>query len=362
MKKLILTGFLIVLLINLGSCGSTASSSHQTTEKKQQKKYLARTIAFYNLENLFDTINEPNTYDEDFTPEGRYNWNTEKYQAKLQNLAKVLADIGKKETNVPPVIVGVAEVENYQVLEDLIKTGELKGKGYSIIHYDSPDRRGIDVGLLYQKNVFHPINSVSYPLYIFDNETNKRIYTRDQLVVTGVLDGEVISVIVGHWPSRRGGEARSMPKRIKSAKLTKRIKDSILQEDPKAKIVMMGDLNDDPYSPSVKNILQSKGRKADVKQGTVYNAMEHFFRRGIGTLAYRDSWNLFDQIMITPGLLNDKDNKFHFWKSGIYSREFMKNRKGRYKGYPKRTLAGGEFIGGYSDHFPTYIIIVKAVE
>jgi len=357
MKKIIL----LFLIINLLSCGTTKQVSHQT-QPKTAKKYLARTIAFYNLENLFDTINDPKTFDEDFTPEGRYNWTAKKYHTKLEHLAKVLADIGRKETHVSPVIIGVAEAENKQVLQDLITTGDLKGKGYQIIHFDSPDRRGIDVGLLYQKDVFHPINFEKYPLYIYDNDNGKRIYTRDQLVVTGYLDNELISVIVDHWPSRRGGEARSLPKRIKAAQLTKHIKDSLLQENPNAKIIIMGDLNDDPGSPSVKKVLQAKAKKADVKKGMVYNAMEPFFNRGIGTLAYRDSWNLFDQIMITPALLNAADNKFHFWKAGIYNREFMKNRSGRYKGYPKRTLVGGQFLGGYSDHFPTYIILIKQIK
>ena len=356
MKKIIF----LFILINLLGCGPTK----QVTGKPQntvQKKYLARTIAFYNLENLFDTINDPKTLDDEYTPEGKDHWTSKKYHIKLQHLAKVIADIGRKETHVPPVIVGVAEVENAQVMKDLIATGDLKGKGYKIIHYDSPDRRGIDVGLIYQKDVFQPINSEKYPLYIYDDETHKRIYTRDQLVVTGVLDDELISIIVDHWPSRRGGEARSLPKRIKAAQLTKHIMDSLLQENPNAKIIIMGDLNDDPSSPSVKKVLNAKADKNAVTKGTVYNAMEPFFNKGIGTLAYRDSWNLFDQIMLSPALIRAPDDKFHFWKAGIYSREFMKNRTGRYKGYPKRTLVGGQFLGGYSDHFPTYIILIKEI-
>ena len=359
MKKIVTTLLIALLLAN---CSATKNIQKTTKQPATQKKYLARTIAFYNLENLFDTIDDPNKFDEDFTPEGRNNWTSEKYHIKLNNLASVLADIGKKETGFPPVIIGVAEVENKQVLKDLVTTGNLKGLGYGIIHFNSPDRRGIDVALLYRKRIFNPVNFTTYPLYLIDSETGKRIYTRDQLVVSGNLDGELISIIVDHWPSRRGGEARSLPKRIKAAKLTKHIKDSILKQEPNAKIIIMGDLNDDPGSPSVKKILQSKGKKSEVSKGTVYNTMENFINRGIGTLAYRDSWNLFDQIMITPGLLKDADNKFHFYKAGIYSKEFMKNKRGRYKGYPKRTFAGGEFIGGYSDHFPTYIIIIKAVE
>ncbi len=361
MRKLLLISWVVLLFY---ACGSTQNA---TTAKEKKtintgKKYLARTIAFYNLENLFDTIDDPNKRDEDFTPEGRDNWTSEKYHKKLHNLATVIADIGKKETHTSPAILGVAEAENRAVLEDLIKTPPLAGQQYGIIHFDSPDRRGIDVALLYKKKFFKPVNFKKYPLLIYDNDTGNRIYTRDQLVVTGLLDGEKIHIIVDHWPSRRGGEARSRPKRIKAAQLTKKIMDSIMLIEPNAKIVMMGDLNDDPSSPSVKQVIQATADKSKVLEGGYYNAMENFYNRGIGTLAYRDGWNLFDQIIISYGLLkNTNDHNFHFWKSGIYSKEFMKNRKGRYKGYPKRTLVGGQFIGGYSDHFPTYIIVVRAL-
>ncbi len=360
MRKLLIFSWLSIILWSCGTTQTTTKVNKRSTINTG-KKYLARTIAFYNLENLFDTIDNPTTRDEDFTPNGRDHWTSEKYHKKLQNLATVIADIGKKETGTSPAVIGVAEAENRGVLEDLIKTPPLAGQQYGIIHFDSPDRRGIDVALLYKKRFFKPINFKKYPLLIYDSD-GKRIYTRDQLVVTGLLDGEKISFIVDHWPSRRGGEARSRPKRIKAAQLSKKIADSLLQLDPQAKIVIMGDLNDDPSSPSVKQVFRATADKSKVLDGGYYNAMEHFYNRGIGTLAYRDGWNLFDQIIISSGLLkNTNDHNFHFWKSGIYSKEFMKNRKGRYKGYPKRTLVGGQFIGGYSDHFPTYIIIVRAL-
>lgn len=356
----------LLLSVLIFSCSTTKQTPSSATKNRRgiqtEKKYVARTVAFYNLENLFDTIDDPKKRDEDFTPNGRDNWTSKKYYKKLHNLAKVLADIGRKETNMSPAIIGVAEVENRGVLEDLIKTGDLKGQNYEIIHFDSPDRRGIDVGLLYKRKIFQPISFKKYPLLIYDNSNGKRIYTRDQLLVTGTLEGELIHIIVDHWPSRRGGEARSLPKRVKAAELTQKIIDSIYKEEPKAKIVIMGDLNDDPKSPSVKNVLHAVAKKADATRGKLYNTMEHFYNRGIGTLAYRDSWNLFDQIFVTPSLLRTPDNRLHFWKSGIYNREFMKNRSGRYKGYPKRTLVGGQFIGGYSDHFPTYIILIKSIE
>jgi hypothetical protein len=214
MKKIFILGWLTLFLF---SCGSTQKTTSTTTKQKINtgKKYLARTIAFYNLENLFDTIDDPKTRDEDFTPNGRDHWTSDKYNHKLHNLAKVIADIGKKETGTSPAVIGVAEVENRGVLEDLLKTPPLAGQQYGMIHFDSPDRRGIDVALLYKKAFFKPINFKKYPLLIYDDNTGRRIYTRDQLVVTGLLDGEKIHLIVDHWPSRRGGEARSRPKRIK---------------------------------------------------------------------------------------------------------------------------------------------------
>ncbi len=361
MKKLLVLGGLILFLF---SCGTTKNTTQniQNTKIKTGKKYLARTVAFYNLENLFDTIDDPKIRDEDYTPNGRDHWTSKKYHIKLQHLATVLADIGKKETGTSPAIIGVAEAENRGVLEDLINTPPLAGQQYGIIHFDSPDRRGIDVAMLYKKRFFKPINFKKYPLIIYDQDTGRRIYTRDQLVVTGLLDGEKINVIVDHWPSRYGGEARSRPKRIKAAQLSKKIADSLMQLSPQSKIILMGDLNDDPNSPSVKQVFQATANKSKVLDGGYYNTMENFFNRGIGTLAYRDGWDLFDQILISSALLkNTNDYKFHFWKSGIYNRAFMKNRKGRYKGYPKRTLVGGQFIGGYSDHFPTYIILIRAL-
>jgi predicted extracellular nuclease len=363
MKKIFALAVIVAITLSCG--GNKATNTKSVSQKAKQvngKKFQVRTIAFYNLENLFDIYDDPKTRDEDFTPEGRDNWTAEKYQHKLQNMAKVLADIGKKETHTSPAIVGVAEVENRQVLEDLIKTPPLAGQGYGIIHFDSPDRRGIDVALLYKKKSFKPINFKKYPLLIYDDNTGDRIYTRDQLIVTGLLDGEKIHFLVGHWPSRRGGEARSRPKRIKAAQLSKKIMDSIQNIEPNAKIVMMGDLNDDPNSPSVKQVLKTTADKSQVFAGGYYNVMGNYFNRGIGTLAYRDGWNLFDQIIITKALLNKtNDKEYHFWKSGIYSKEFMKNRKGRYKGYPRRTLVGGQFIGGYSDHFPTYFVVIRAL-
>ena len=242
---------------------------------QNEKQYKVNTIAFYNVENLFDYEDDPITFDDDRTPEGKDHWTQEIYEAKLANMAKVISEIGEDVTGTSPAIIGVSEIENRRVLEDLLNQEPLVKKDYGIVHFDSPDRRGIDVALLYQKKLFTPTNYKAYELVIYDDQDrSKRIYTRDQLLVSGMLDGEKIHVIVNHWPSRSGGEARSRPKRIKAAELNKQIMDSLFSEDPYAKIITMGDLNDDPTNESVKDLLKAKNDRENMKIKEIYNPME----------------------------------------------------------------------------------------
>ena len=202
---------------------------------QEKKKYIAHTIAFYNLENLFDTENDPDKFDE-ASPIMEMKGDVEEvYKKKVRNMARVIADIGLDVTNNTPAIIGVSEVENIKVLEDLVNDPLLLKKDYGIVHYHSPDARGIDVALLYQKSIFTPTTTRSHELNIFDDISKKRVYTRDQLLVTGNFDGEQMHFIVSHWPSRSGGEARSRPKRVAAAKLNKHIIDSLQSIDPYAK-------------------------------------------------------------------------------------------------------------------------------
>lgn len=277
-------------------------------------------------------------------------------------MARVISDIGADVSNNAPVIIGLAEVENRQVIEDLANDPALVGKDYGIVHFESPDARGIDVALMYQKEFFTPIDTSSHELKIYDDLTRKRVYTRDQLLVSGKLEGEMIHVIVSHWPSRSGGEARSRPKRIAAAKLNKRIIDSLQANDPYAKIFSMGDLNDDPTNSSLKDVLKAKRDKEDVKLKGIYNPMEDFFRKGLGSNAYRDAWSLFDQILITKPLLDTDYSSFRFYKAGVFNKQYLTNKKGRYKGYPFRSFADGGFTNGFSDHFPVYVHIIKEVK
>jgi exonuclease III len=331
-----------------------------TSFAQATKTYKVITVAFYNLENLFDFENDPITFDDDRTPDGKDHWTEESYTAKLKNMAKVISEIGKDVTGTSPVLIGICEIENRMVLEDLINQEPLLTKYYGIIHFDSPDRRGIDVALLYQKKVFTPSQYNKHELKIYDdNDASRRVYTRDQLLVSGYLDGEKIHVIVNHWPSRRGGESRSRPKRIKAARLNKQLVDSLFSEDPYAKIIIMGDLNDDPTSPSVKDILQTKKNRNNLALKQLYNPMERMHKKGLGTLAWRDAWNLFDQLIISTELTKKDFFSYRFYKAGIFNRSYLANLHGKYKGYPYRSFADGAFTGGYSDHFPVYLYLIK---
>ena len=328
----------------------------------QDKKFKIHTLAFYNLENLFDTINDPIKFD-DYSPIMELKTNRgEAYRRKITNMARVIAEIGKDVTHNTPAILGVCEVENKDVLEDIVNDSTLLEKNYGIVHYDSPDSRGIDVALLYQKSLFTPISSSAHELKIYDTQTQKRITTRDQLLVSGKLEGDLIHIIVNHWPSRRGGEARSRPKRVAAAQLNKRILDSLQAQDPYAKVIIMGDLNDDPTNPSVKNVLKAKKKRKKVDFKGLYNPFEKFYRDGLGTTAYRDNWSLFDQIIVSKTLLEKDYTSFRYYQAGIFNKNYLITPKGKYKGYPFRSWNDSGFSNGFSDHFPVYIYLIKEVK
>ena len=325
-----------------------------------KKEYNIIGVAFYNLENLFDIHDDPETFDEDFTPKGKEKWTKKDYEKKISNMAFSISQIGRKETGAPPVVIGVCEVENREVLEDLIKDPCLLAFNYGIVHFDSPDLRGIDVALLYQQNLFRPTNAVSHKLSLIDpKHQEKENLTRDQLVVSGKLDDELIHIIVNHWPSRSGGEKASASKRESAAYLNKMIIDSIQKFDPNAKIISMGDFNDDPYNNSLTGILGAKKDRKNVHLKEIFNPMAAISEKGIGSLAYRDSWNLFDQILFSKGFLSE--NGFHFFKAAVFNAPFLTTPSGQYRGYPFRSFGGGGYSGGYSDHFPVYALLIKEV-
>ncbi|PKP27078.1 MAG: endonuclease [Bacteroidetes bacterium HGW-Bacteroidetes-2] len=331
-------------------------------QAQEKKEYKVNAVAFYNVENLFSLEDDEFTIYHDRTVRADAYYTQEVYEAKLKNLAKVVSQIGKDVTGNSPAIVGFCEVENRKVVEDLVNQEALLASDYGIIHYNSPDRRGIDVALIYQKKLFVPTNTQSRELVLYNNnDVTQRVYTRDQLVVSGLLDGDKVHFIVNHWPSRSGGEERSRPNRIKAAELNKKIIDSLQSLDPYAKIISMGDLNDDPTSHSLKKVLKTKAKREDVLIKELYNPMEEMYKKGLGTLAYRDGWNLFDQTIISAGFLSKDYSAYQFYKSGIYNPPYLANPRGRYKGYPYRAYADGGFTGGYSDHFPVFALLIKEI-
>lgn len=344
LRPILLSAFLLLVL-----------SAHA----QDKKEYKLICIAFYNLENLFDTIDNPLTNDSEFTPDGANHYTAAVYHDKLGKLEEVLSQLGDKSPD-GPAILGVAEVENRAVLEDLVKQPGIAARNYQVVHYDSPDKRGVDVGLLYNPKYFTVLESRNINPNLF-NDKGDTVFTRDILWVKGLLDGEELSVFVAHWPSRRGGEKASAPLRNGAATACKRMIDSLHQANPNAKIVLMGDLNDNPNNESCKNILMAKADIDEVRPGGLFNASWESFKNGTGTLAHRDVWGLFDQIIVSHALTVKEQSGYFFHKFEVFNKPFLIAKEGQYKGYPKRTFSGSTYIGGYSDHFPTQIYLLKEV-
>ena len=325
-----------------------------------QKKFKAYAVGFYNQENLFDTIHDEGKRDYDFLPTGSYKWDGLRYKNKLHNMAQALSDMG---TDVLPGVgcafIGMAEVENDNVLNDLTAQPELKNRGYKYVHIEGPDRRGIDCALLYNPALFTVKDSHLYP-YVERIKNDTSFHTRGFLTVNGTMADENITVIVCHWPSRFSGS----PYREQGAAQVKAIKDSLLQADPSRKIFVMGDMNDDPTDKSMHEILRAKPEINQVGDGDMYNPWYNILAKdGKGTLMYRGAWNLFDQIVMTPNVLNKNGKKdfttLKFWKNHIQRMPYLFQTEGKYKGSPKRTTAGGVWLNGYSDHLPVVVYLIK---
>lgn len=319
-------------------------------------------IVFYNLENFFDTINDPEVRDDEFTPEGSKNWNGNKYVKKLHNIERVFFDMAAIDKNYPAVI-GVSEVENRSVLEDIVSTRKLAPANYRISHFDSPEARGVDVAFLYRPDVFklegqYPVKTVIPSLPNFK--------TRDILTMWGTIENEPFFFMVAHWPSRLGGKEASEFKRIAVARQMRSIADSVLAANPATKVVMMGDFNDDPID---KSLIQGMGVKLKMKElsrGDMYNPYGDMLKAGLGSLAYDDAWNIFDNIVMSENLATGSTGALTLKKApgskyygNIFKQHYMIQKEGRYKGYPLRTYVGDNFQGGFSDHFPVYIYIGK---
>lgn len=322
----------------------------------QKNGYEVQTIAFYNLENLFDTVRDTTINDESFTPKGSVGWSEEKYQNKLENMSSILPKIGTNEhVQSPPAIIGVCEIENRKVLEDLVNMPSLKPYNYKIVQFDSPDERGIDTALLYRGDLFKLQDAKAFKT-ILPNADDK---TRDILLVSGQLGGERMHFLVNHWPSRSGGEKRSMPNRVAAAENLRAIVRAIQADEPSAKIITMGDFNDDPISPSIAKTLGAIGKKQKLTKTTdLYNPFYDFYKKGYGTTAWRDSWSLFDMLIFT-NTLNTSKSGWKYVSANRYTPKKIIQTSGKFKGYPKRTHSFGRYLNGYSDHFPVYLYIAR---
>ncbi|QOD59467.1 endonuclease [Polaribacter haliotis] len=317
------------------------------SSKKQSKKIT--TIAFYNVENLFDTIDDPKTLDDDYALGGKYKWNNKRYRIKIKKLGSVISQLGMNRSKNPPAIVGLVEVENAKVVEDLVNSSNLKKHPYGFVHHDSPDERGIDVALLYDKHAFELLGSKTFVLEI-ENEPGVRDYTRDVLKVTGNLHGELVHILVNHWPSRRDGSETTEPKRIKAAELNRTIISEITAQSFDAKIIIMGDFNDDPTSVSLQTLASDD----------FINPMEKLLNKEKhGTTTYNKKWNLFDQILFSKNFLEKTENKLYFKHAEVFNKKWLKVFKGKLKGSPFRTYIGPWYQGGFSDHFPVYAFLKK---
>ncbi len=312
---------------------------------------MPQTIAFYNLENFFDTVDDPITNDDAFLPDGEKHWTENRYLKKLENISASIASI----PNGLPSLIGVAEIENKTVLTDLIYQAEFN-RNYDFIHFDSKDRRGIDVALLYNKAYFTPCHKEKITIHL---NGDQNYVTRDILYVKGKLLGDIIHVFVNHWHSRGEGALKSMPKRVAAAQSLFSKAKAILDLDENAKIIMMGDFNDLPISKSITQYLKAKS-KGDLGKYEFYNLAAIPYQNKEGTLFAKKRWLMFDQIIISNGMIKAKGIKITANRLNIHHDKkllYFDNYSGIYK--PNRTYARNKYFGGSSDHLPVFVNLVK---
>ncbi|GJM32530.1 MAG: endonuclease [Saprospiraceae bacterium] len=309
-------------------------------------------VAFYNVENLFDLHDDPIKLDEDFTPHGKQNWTKERYHTKMIRLSQVLDSMGR------PTFIGLAEVENLAVVKDLAKTGGLKKCKYAFVHQESPDRRGIDVAFMYDKKQFKLISS-DFIRIDFPVEDDEEYTSRDILHAVGKTSkGDTLHFFVNHWPSRRGGVEKSEPKRVLVAKHLRSSIDQILLTNPDANIIIMGDFNDEPDNRSIVSILGALPLDSDPQRGYLYNCFSDYAKQKQGSYRYRADWNALDQIIVSGSLLNGQAH-LKATNPVIFSRDWMLYKNNKYGFSPNRTYGGPRYYGGYSDHLPVSLDLMK---
>ena len=352
--------FIVAALLLLMSISASA--------QKTQQNYV---IGFYNLENLFDIYDDPVKNDSEFLPEGKNKWTQAKYEKKLHNMAKVIrsmADNNKRWHT----ILGISEIENRLVIEDLVSQPEIADANYQIVHYDSPDRRGVDVALLYKPDQFTYLDSESIPFDFnsdidFSDTDTSYFKTRDILMVHGLIAGEHFAFYVAHLPSRIGGKGGNL--RSRGAEIIYNHSREMEAKYPGIKIVAMGDMNDNPTDDSMAKHLHGQERLENVTPGEFFSPYVSMLKAGYGSLCYQGVWSIYDLELVNYNLAHAPDgglkiqpvtkNHGKEYYGVVFKRPWMTTQKGQYKGYPFRTFSNGAFVGGYSDHYPTYIVIGK---
>lgn len=339
----------------------------QPSQAQQKKK--SYVIGFYNLENLFDIYNDPAKNDEEFLPEGKNKWTQAKYEKKVHNMAQVIRAM-KDDNGQYHTILGISEIENRLVIEDLVSDPQIADANYQIVHYDGPDRRGVDVALLYDPKKFKYLDSESIP-FTFEGtkipmtmtQAEKDAFrTRDILMVHGTIEGEHFAFYVCHLPSRLGGKSGDL--RSRGAEIIYNHARQMERKYRGIKIAVMGDMNDNPTDDSQAIWLHGKELTDHMLREDFFSPFLSMLKDGYGSLAYQGEWNIYDIIQVNYDLANAPHgglkiqpivrNKYY---GRIFSKPFMVQQSGQYKGQPFRTFSNGAFIGGYSDHYPTYIVI-----
>lgn len=349
----------VILTLVLMSVATTAGAGGP-------KRYV---LGFYNVENLFDTYHDDGKNDYEFLPDGKNKWTEPKYEKKLHNIATVIRAMAD-ENKAYHAVLGLSEVENRHVLEDLVNQPEIEAANYQIVHYDGPDRRGVDVALLYRPEYFTVEESKSIPFdfnsttitFNMDKEGQDYFRTRDILMVRGLLDGEMFAFFVAHLPSRIGGKGQDL--RSRGAEIIYEHSLKLMEEYPGIKIMVMGDMNDNPTDESMVKYMHGKETIAEVGKYDFFSPFLSMLKAGYGSLAYRGTWNIYDIILVNEAMANAPKGTLKIqpivkkkYYGRVFSQPFMTQQEGQYKGTPFRTFSNGTFIGGYSDHYPTYIIV-----
>lgn len=324
--------------------------------QKQSVKVIA--IGSYNCENLFDPQDDTAKKDEDFTPGGAYTYTYDVYKAKLHNVATVIQQIGTDVTPDGAAVVGLVEIENDKVLAELVKQPEIAARHYQYIWFPTSDERGISTAMLYNPKYMKLL--AAEPLRVPLEQLGQTRPTRDILHVTGILAGDTVHFLVNHWPSKSGGEAATNPGRMLAAKINRKLVDSLYAANPNTKIMLMGDFNDDPTADAFENVLETEEDITRLKDKRLYNPWTKMYKKGMGTESFRGTWHLIDQIIISTSLIQNKNNRWKYYKPEIFNKDFLINKMGKDKGLPHRSFTIAQvWDNGYSDHFPVLVYLIS---